>query len=77
MTNKPVYSKRLGRIEVAVWRNETPDSIWHNVTFSRSYRDEQGELQSTSNFRADDMAAISFLCGKAYDFLSSDDAPLA
>ena len=75
MSNQPVFSRRLGRIEVAVWRNETPDSIWHNVTFQRSYRDEAGDLQSTANFRADDMADIAFLASKAYDFLSSYEDP--
>ncbi|WP_339888552.1 hypothetical protein [Rhodopirellula europaea] len=73
MSTKPVFSRRLGRIEVAVWRNETPDSIWHNVTFQRSYRDEAGALQSTQNFRADDMASITFLSSKAFDFLCSYD----
>lgn len=74
MSNKPVFSRRIGRIEVAIWKNETPDSIWHNVTFSRSYRDEQGELQSTTNFRVDDMAAVAFLAAQAFEFLSEVDA---
>tara|TARA_R110002049_G_scaffold309268_1_gene519575 strand:- start:99855 stop:100082 length:228 start_codon:yes stop_codon:yes gene_type:complete len=71
MSTKPVFSRRLGRIEVAVWRNESPDSVWHNITFQRSYRDEVGEHQSTANYRMDDMAAIAFLSAKAYDYLVS------
>lgn len=71
MANKPVYSTRLNRIEVAIWKNETEAAIWHNVTFQRTYRDEAGEMQSTTNFKIDDLPALAFLSAKAYDFLAT------
>ena len=73
MANKPVFTRRLNRVEAAVWQNETEDSIWHNVTFQRTYRDEQGVIQNTSNFRMDDLPALAFLSAKAYDFMASTD----
>ena len=72
MANKPVFSTRLNRIEVAVWKNETEAAIWHNITFQRTYRDEAGEPKSTTNFKIDDLPAVAFLAAKAYDFLASD-----
>ena len=72
MANKPVFSKRLNRIEVAIWRNETEAAVWHNVTFQRTYRDEAGEVKATNNFKIDDLPALAFLAAKAYDFLATD-----
>lgn len=71
MANKPVYSSRTNRVEVAIWKNESEDSIWHNTTFTKNYREEDGTLKSTGNFKMDDLPAIAFLATKAYDFLAS------
>ena len=73
MANKPTYTRRLNRVEVAIWKNETEDAIWHNVTFQRTYRDEKGEMQNTNNFRMDDLPALAFLAVKAYDQMATDD----
>ena len=73
MANKPTYTRRLNRVEVAIWKNETEDAIWYNVTFQRTYRDEKGEMQNTNNFRMDDLPALAFLAAKAYDQMASTD----
>ena len=74
MANKPVFTRRLNRIEVAIWNNETKDSIWQNITFQRTYRDEKGESQNAiNNFRMEDLPALAFLAVKAYDYLASID----
>ena len=73
MSNKPTYTRRLNRVEVAIWKNETEDAIWHNVTFQRTYRDEKGEMQNTNNCRMDDLPALAFLAAKAYDQMASTD----
>ena len=73
MANKPVFTRRLNRIEVAIWKNESENAIWQNVTFQRTYRDEQGEIQNTNNFRMDDLPALAFLAVKAYDQMASSD----
>ena len=70
MANRPIFSRRLNKIEVAIWRNESEAAVWHNVTFQSTYRDEKGEIQNTSNFRMDDLPAIAFLAVKAYDQLA-------
>ena len=35
MAHKPTYTRRLNSVEVAIWKNESEDAIWHNVTFQR------------------------------------------
>jgi hypothetical protein len=70
MANKPVFTRRLNRIEVAIWKNETAENIWQNITFQRTYRDKQGVMQNTTNFRIDDLPAVAFLAVKAYDYLA-------
>lgn len=71
--NKPEFSHRLNRVEVAVWKNESDTSIWHNITFQKSYRDSEGALQSTTSLKMDDLPALSFLAAKAYDYLASKE----
>jgi len=73
MANKPVFTRRLNRVEVAIWKNESEEAVWHNVTIQRTYRDEKGEIQNTSNFRMDDLPALAFLAVKAYDQMATDD----
>ena len=73
MANKPVFTRRLNRVEVAIWKNESEEAVWHNVTVQRTYRDEKGEIQNTSNFRMDDLPALAFLAVKAYDQMASAD----
>lgn len=70
MANKPIFSRRLNKIEVAIWRNESDEAVWHNVTLQKTYRDEKSEVQNTTNFRMDDLPALAFLAIKAYDQLA-------
>ncbi len=70
MANKPVFTRRLNSVEAAIWQNESEDSNWHNITFQRTYRDEQGVIQNTSNFRMNDLPALAFLAGKVYGHLA-------
>ena len=75
MANKPIFSRRLNKVEVAIWRNESEEAVWHNVTFQRTYRDEKGEIQNTTNYRMDDLPALAFLAVKAYDQMAlTEDA---
>ena len=69
--NKPQFSHKLNRIEVAVWRNENENNIWHNITFVKTYRDSDGALQTTNGLKMEDLPSLTFLAGKAYDYLAS------
>lgn len=55
---KPVHEVRLGRIRAAIWENETSNGTRHNVTFSRLYRDDQGNWQDSASFGRDDLPLL-------------------
>ncbi|MCA9199778.1 MAG: hypothetical protein KDA87_19695 [Planctomycetales bacterium] len=58
MSKKPVHEIRLGRIRAAIWENETTNGTRHNVTFSRLYRDEQGNWGDSTSFGRDDLPLL-------------------
>ena len=58
---KPVDEVRIGAVKAAIWRNETDNGSRFNVTFSRSYRDSEGNWKSTSSFRRDDLLVVANL----------------
>lgn len=66
---KPEFTHRLNRVEVAVWRNENETSLWHTITFQKSYRDSEGNMQNTTSLRMEDLPTVAFLANRAYDFL--------
>ena len=56
---KPVDEVRIGAVKAAIWRNETDNGSRYNVTFSRSYRDSEGNWKSTSSFGRDDLLVVA------------------
>ena len=50
---RPVHEIRLGRIRAAVWENATQNGMFHNVTVSRLYKEEEQWKDSTSFGRED------------------------
>ena len=65
---KPVAEVRYGNIRAAIWRNENKDSAWYNVTFERSYRDEE-ELKSSQSFGRDDLLLLAKIANEAHSLI--------
>ena len=63
---KPVDEVRLGALKAAIWRNERDNGARFNVTFSRSYRDSEGNWKSTSSFGRDDLLVVAKLADRAH-----------
>lgn len=77
-TSKPVKAFRMGNINCAVWAHTSKDNrTFHNVTFSRSYRDEKGEWHETNSFGTNDLPRIISITGKAYDWIHEERRRLA
>ena len=55
---KPVHEVRLGRVRAAIWENDTKNGTLHNVTFSRLYRDDDGNWQDSTSFGRDDLPLL-------------------
>lgn len=70
----PVKSFRSGSIQVAIWENQTTGSdgqqqTFKTVRFERRYKDKDGNWQSTSNLRVNDLPKASLILQKAYEYL--------
>ncbi len=65
------YTIRVGRgIKAKVWTNNGSKSTWYNVTFARSYRDEDGNYQDADSFGRDDLLHLARAAEKAFDFIN-------
>jgi len=56
---RPVEEVRFGNIKSAIWRNESQNGPWFNVTLQRIYRNEDGEWTSTASFGRDDLLLLA------------------
>lgn len=63
---QPVDEVRIGAIKAAIWRNPTDNGARFNVTFSRSYKDAQGEWKSSSSFGRDDLLVLAKIADRAH-----------
>jgi hypothetical protein len=65
------FTINVGRgIKAKVWTNNGNKGIWHNVTFARCYRDEDGEFQDSDSFSRDDLLHLAHAAEKAFDHIS-------
>ena len=63
---RPVETLREGQLKAAIWQNESNNGKYHSVTVARTYKDQDGNLQDTSSFRAKDMLGLSELARRAH-----------
>jgi hypothetical protein len=64
---RPVETIRDGAIKAAIWRNDSENGVFHGVTFSRTYKNGEGELQDTNSYSGTQLLRLARLAGKAYD----------
>ena len=66
-SNKPVAEVRVGAVKAAIWPNQTESgAVRHNVTFSRIYKDADGNWKSTSSFGRDDLLVVAKVADLAH-----------
>ncbi len=63
---KPVTEIRIGAVKASVWRNATDNGPRFNATFSRIYRDSEGDWKSTSSFSRDDLLTVAKVADRAH-----------
>lgn len=67
-TKKPVHEVRLGAIKAAIWANDTPNGVRHNVTIQRLYKDEE-EWKSSDSFGRDDLLTVAKVADMAHTWI--------
>ena len=65
---RPIHEIRLGRIRAAIWENESPNGMRHNVSITRSYRDGQQWKDSTS-FGREDLLLLAKVADQAHSWI--------
>ena len=68
-SNRPVHEVRLGRIVGAIWSHNGDDGrLWHNVTFSRIYKDGANWARSDS-FGKNDLPLLIKVADRCHDWI--------
>lgn len=68
--NQPAHVVRIRNVRAAVWANARPDgSVWYSTTFSRSYRDEDGNWHSTDSFGTADLLVLGEVARSAFHWI--------
>ena len=63
--NNPVAQLRYGSISAAIWRNDSDNGPFYNVTFQRTYKDTD-QLKNTQSFGRDDLLVLAKLADLAH-----------
>lgn len=64
---RPVETLRDGTIKAAIWKNESENGAFFNVTFARTFKDSAGELKDTDGFSGAQLLRLARLADKAYE----------
>jgi hypothetical protein len=67
--NPPVKTFRLGRIKAAIWAQESDERTFYNVTFARTYVDDQKQFHDADSFGRDDLPLVAKLADQAHTFI--------
>ncbi len=71
--NLPAKTIRIGYIAATIWRNTVTsgdtDKAFYTVTFTRSFRDGQGEWADTTSFNHNDLPVLTLLSQEAELFI--------
>lgn len=73
---KPVFSKRYGKVSLAVWQNETREGEkFFRTSFQCQYRDEKGEWRDAA-YSAFDLFDLSRCIVDAQAFIRMQEQPV-
>lgn len=64
---RPVETLRDGSIKAAIWENDGEKGKFNSVSFSRTYRDQNGEYGNSNRFSGTDILKLSKLAEQSYD----------
>jgi hypothetical protein len=65
-TETPVETLRDGNIKAAIWRNQGQKGVFHGVTFSRTYKDRDGNFHDVRSFSGAQLLRLAHLAQHAY-----------
>lgn len=63
---RPTATVRIGAVKAAIWQNQVGDRTRYNVTFSKSYRDADGQWKTTHSFGRNDLLVLAKVADQAH-----------
>lgn len=69
MTKQPDATFRDGSLKATIWRNEGENGQYFSTKLSRSYQDQEGNWQETSNLRDGDLLRGGSLLGRSHEYV--------
>ena len=63
---RPTATVRIGTVKAAIWQNQVGDRTRYNVTFSKRYRDAEGQWKTTHSFGRNDLLALAKIADHAH-----------
>ena len=67
---QPVFKLEIRALKAAIWRNESENGPWHNVTLERVYRDrDDDKWKSSASFGRDDLLELAVLIFNAHKWI--------
>ena len=63
---RPTATVRIGAVKAAIWENQAGERTRYNVTFSKSYRDAEGQWKTTHSFGRNDLLVLAKVADQAH-----------
>ena len=74
--NRPVDQRQLQNVRAKIWENQNAHGVHHNTTFSRVYRNDEGQVREAQSFGSRDLLALGHLSNWAVDTIQARRAAL-
>lgn len=66
-TKRPIAERQVQNVRAKIWENRRDYGAQHAATFSKVYRDRDGNVQEAQSFGTSDLAALSHVSSWALD----------
>ena len=63
---RPTTTVRIGTVKAAIWPNKAGERTRYNVTFSKRYRDAEGQWKTTHSFGRNDLLVLAKVADQAH-----------
>ena len=63
---RPTQTVRIGAVKAAIWENQAGERTRYNVTFSKRYRDAEGQWKTTHSFGRNDLLVLAKVADQAH-----------
>lgn len=73
-SNRPIHEIRHRNVRATIWKNQVQNGVMHNVTVSRSYRDDNNEWHDTNSFPFNDLMNLAKALSDAHTFIAELEA---